>query len=111
MNRVSLESEPKVIQFFQENGFTEVQPGLPVWLLKELVMPGRRFTLGGARGFESVVQDVRLYDKGPSGRTRVLTGIVPRLSDRLLQAGYHVKITLQDYVNDHPPALGCFQAG
>ena len=49
------------------------------------------------------MQDVRLYDKGPSGRTRVLTGIVPRLSDRLLQAGYHVKITLQDYVNDHPP--------
>jgi hypothetical protein len=109
MERTTMESEPPVIRFFQEHGYTGVQPGLPAWLLRELVVPERQFTLCGARGFESVVEDVRLYDERPYGRTRVLTGIVPRLSERLLQAGYHVKVTRQNYVNDQPPRWDAFK--
>jgi hypothetical protein len=109
MKRTTMESEPPVIKFSQVDGYTEVEPGLPPWLLRELQVSGRRFTLGGKRGFQTVMEDVSLCDKGPTGTTRILTGLVPRVSNSLLQAGYHVKVTGRIYGSDHPPSWDGFQ--
>ena len=63
MERKTMKSEPPVIKFNQVNGYTEVDPGLPPWLLRELRVSGRRFTLGGKRGFQTFMEDVPLCDK------------------------------------------------
>jgi hypothetical protein len=109
MEGKSMESEPKVIRFVQENGYTSVEPGLPQWLLQELTVSGRRFSLGGPRGFQTDIEDVRLYDKGPKGSTRILTGLLPRVSRCLLQAGYHVRVTGWIYGSEQQPSWDGFQ--
>jgi len=109
MERTSMESEPPVIRFVQENGYTLVEPGLPRWLLQELTVSGRRFNLGGPRGFQTSIEDDSLYEEGPTGSARILTGLVPRVSASLLQAGYHVKLTGRIYGGDHPPSWDGFQ--
>src|SRR5271157_4327017 len=106
MERTTMESEPPVIEFNQVNGYTEVKPGLPPWLLRELRVSGRRFTLGGTRGFQTVKEDVPMCDNGPTGTPqiltlndnwptgtpRILTGLLPRVFARLQQEGYHLDI-------------------
>ncbi|MGO9598756.1 MAG: hypothetical protein ACLP7Q_12275 [Isosphaeraceae bacterium] len=109
MERTTMESEPPVIKFYQVDGYTEVEPGLPPWLLRELTVSGRRFTLGGKRGFQTVMEDVRLYDVGPLGKMRILTGLVPRVSESLGQAGYRGTINGRIYNTEESPSWDGFQ--
>ena len=87
-------------------------------------MSGRRFTLGGKRGFQTFMEDVplcekrqtgtqgilKVWDNGPPGTLRILTGLLPRVSARLRQAGYRVEITGRMYGSDQSTVLGRFPA-